>query len=399
MIVIGLMSGTSVDGIDVAAVRLEGMPPSLVWKVLGQSHRSFAPELRADIFACFSRETGSVDRLCRLNFALGRAFGAAIVDTVHDIGLSMAEIDLIGSHGQTLWHEPPTDKVLGSTLQLGEAAIIAEMTNVPVVSNFRTRDMAAGGQGAPLVPLADWLLLSHPTKIRAAQNIGGIANVTFLPSLAIETHGKPLKNPAALTGKDVFENASGIMAFDTGPGNMLIDEAARLATDGAWNYDHDGILAAEGQVDESLLADWLAEPFFQQQPPRTTGRELFGTQRAAEYWLQASRGGLSPNDIVATLTGLTVRSIEHAYQTFLPSFPDEVIVSGGGARNPTLMAMLAERFSSARVTTSEDYGLDIEAKEAVAFAVLAYETWHKRPGNISAATGASREVVLGSITY
>ncbi len=189
------------------------------------------------------------------------------------------------------------------------------------------------------------------------------------------------------------------MAFDTGPGNMLIDEAARLATDGAWNYDHDGALAAQGHVDESLLSEWLAEPYFQQRPPRTTGRELFGTQRAAEYWSQASRRGLSPNDIVATLTALTVRAIEHAYQTFLPAFPDEVIVSGGGARNHTLIAMLAERLSPAQLTTSEEYGLGIQAKEAVAFAVLAYETWHKRPGNIPTATGASRAVILGSITY
>ncbi len=191
----------------------------------------------------------------------------------------------------------------------------------------------------------------------------------------------------------------GVIAFDTGPGNMLIDEAARLATDGAWNYDHDGALAAQGRVDESLLADWMAEPFFQQKPPRTTGRELFGIQCATEYWSQASRRGLGPNDIIATLTALTVHSMEHAYRTFLSAFPDEVIVSGGGARNRTLMTMLAERLSPARVTTSEEYGLSIETKEAVAFAVLAYETWHRRPGNIPAATGASRAVILGSITY
>jgi anhydro-N-acetylmuramic acid kinase len=389
MIVIGLMSGTSVDGIDAAVVRLEGNPPSLMWEVLGHSHRSFTPELRAEIFACFQPDSSSVDRLCRLNFSLGRALGAAALEAAQTSGLSMAEIDLIGSHGQTLWHEPPAGgethvpeaqrRGMGATLQLGEPGVIAEMTGVPVVSNFRTRDMAAGGQGAPLVPLADWLLLSHPTKIRAAQNIGGIANVTYLPSTT--------------------DSKNGVIAFDTGPGNMLIDEAARLATDGAWNYDHNGVLAAQGNVNESLLVDWLAEPFFQQKPPRTTGRELFGTQRADEYWSQATRRKLSPNDIVATLTSLTVRSMEHAYRIFLPAFPDEVIVSGGGARNPTLMAMIAERLSPARLTTSEEYGLGIEAKEAVAFAVLAYETWHKRPGNIPAATGAFRAVVLGSVTY
>jgi anhydro-N-acetylmuramic acid kinase len=384
VIVIGLMSGTSVDGIDAAVVRLDGAPPTLVWKVLGHSHFLFTPELRTEIFACFRPETGSVDRLCRLNFALGRAFGAAALDAVHDAGLSMAEIDLIGSHGQTLWHEPLVGG-MGSTLQLGEPAIIAEMTGVTVVSNFRTRDMSAGGQGAPLVPLVDWLLLSHPTKIRTAQNIGGIANVTFLPPVSvIETQSIDIR---------------GVFAFDTGPGNMLIDEAVRLATEGAWNFDRDGILAAQGQVDESLLSDWLAEPYFQQKPPRTTGRELFGIQRAAEYWSQASRHGLGPNDIIATLTALTGRSIEHAYRTFLPAFPDEVIVSGGGALNPTLMAIMAKRLSPANVTTSEEYGLGIEAKEAVAFAVLAYETWHKRTGNIPAATGASHKVILGSITY
>ncbi len=252
------------------------------------------PELRAEIFTCFRPETSSVERLCRLNFALGQAFGAVALAVVHNTGLSMSEVDLIGSHGQTLWHEP-TIQGIGSTLQLGEPAVIAEMTGVPVVSNFRTRDMAAGGQGAPLVPLADWLLLSHPTKIRAAQNIGGIANVTFLPGLATETQRsllEDLSGPGELSGKDAFEMASGVMAFDTGPGNMLIDEAVRLATNGRWNYDHDGTLASRGHVDESLLIEWLTEPFFQQRPPRSTGRELFGTQRAAHDWSQALHRGL-----------------------------------------------------------------------------------------------------------
>jgi anhydro-N-acetylmuramic acid kinase len=382
------MSGTSADGIDAAVVRLEGTPTSLAWEVLAHLHRPFISNLRDEIFACFRPETGSIDRLCRLNFSLGRAFGAAALDAATDAGLSIAAIDLIGSHGQTLWHEPPVGAGHGSTLQLGEPAIIAEMTGVPVVSNFRTRDMAVGGHGAPLVPLADWLLFTHPTRIRAAQNIGGIANVTYLPS-----------SPSLPSFIGRENGGEGIIAFDTGPGNMLIDEAARLATDGAWSYDHDGALAVQGNVDASLLSDWMTDPFFRQRPPRTTGRELFGTRRAEEYWSQASQRGLSPGDIVATLTALTASSIAHAYRTFLPGLPDEVIVSGGGANNPTLMTMLAERLRPAQVTTSEEYGLAIEAKEAVAFAVLAYETWHRRPGNIPSATGASHAVVLGSITY
>jgi anhydro-N-acetylmuramic acid kinase len=408
MIVIGLMSGTSADGIDAAVMRLEGTPPSLAWEVLGHSHRSYPPELRAEIFACFQPESSSVDRLCRLNFALGRAFGAAALEAARGAGLTIDRIDLIGSHGQTLWHEPPNGG-MGSTLQLGEPAVIAEMTGVPVVSNFRTRDMAVGGQGAPLVPLADWLLLSHPTRTRAAQNIGGIANVTFLPPISA-THlpWYPASHSlrGTVPGETQRENevygrhgSNGVIAFDTGPGNMLIDEAARLATSGSWEYDHDGELASQGQVDESLLAEWLAEPYFQQKPPRTTGRELFGMQRAAEYWSQGIQHGLRPTDIVATLTALTARSIEHAYRTFLPAYPDEVIISGGGARNHTLMAMLVDRLKPARVSTSDEYGLGIEAKEAIAFAVLAYETWHKRSGNVPAATGASRAVVLGSITF
>jgi anhydro-N-acetylmuramic acid kinase len=392
VIVIGLMSGTSVDGVDSAVVRLEGTPPSLVWDVLAHRHRPFVSKLRNEIFTCFRPETSSVDRLCRLNFSLGKAFGAAALDAATQAGLSIAEIDLIGSHGQTLWHEPPSGNEGGSTLQLGEPAIIAEMTGVPVVSNFRTRDMAVGGHGAPLIPLVDWMLLSHSNKIRAAQNIGGIANVTFLPPAA-DTE----KQSSQIDAPD--NSVHGVLAFDTGPGNMLIDEAARLATDGVWNYDHDGALAAQGKVDESLLSEWMMEPFFQQRPPRTTGRELFGAQRATEYWSQASQRGLSPSDIVVTLTALTARSIEHAYRTFLPAFPDEVIVSGGGASNPMLMSMLTERLRPAYLTTSNEYGLGIEAKEAVAFAVLAYETWHRRPGNVPSATGASRAVVLGNITY
>jgi anhydro-N-acetylmuramic acid kinase len=402
MIVIGLMSGTSVDGIDAAVVRLEGTPPTLTWEMLGQTHRAHDPALRAEIFACFRPETGSIDRLCRLNFALGEAFGAAALEAAREAGLTMNQVDLIGSHGQTLWHEPPAAGQIGSTLQLGEAAVIAELTGVPVVSNFRPRDMAAGGQGAPLVPLADWLLLSHPTQIRVAQNIGGIANVTYLPPVGEKDfHRRERGDLKGVFSADSALSAveNGVLAFDTGPGNMLIDEAARQATDGRWDYDRDGSLAAQGCVDETLLAEWLTEPYYQLPPPRTTGRELFGRQRAVEYWQQATQRGLSPNDILATLTALTARSIDHAYRAFLPALPNEIIVSGGGARNRTLMSMLAERLAPARVTTSDEYGLGIEAKEAVAFAVLAYETWHQRPGNVPAATGARKPVVLGNITY
>jgi anhydro-N-acetylmuramic acid kinase len=399
MIVIGLMSGTSADGTDAAIVRLEGAPPTLTWEVLGHTHVPHPPALREEIFACFRPETGSVDRLCRLNFALGRAFGNTVLQAIAATGLTPADIDLIGSHGQTLWHIPPGStedgveqavslpQTEGATLQLGEPAVIAEMTGLPVVSNFRTRDMAAGGHGAPLVAYVDALLLTHPTLTRAAQNIGGIANVTYL---------SPQSSVLSLQSS-VFSSQS-TFAFDTGPGNMLIDYAAARATGGALTFDRDGALAMSGRVDDALLHDLLREPYLHQSPPKTTGRELFGAQFGARVWEQGCTLGLTPEDIVATLTAFTAASIAQAYCDFLPTMPDEVIVSGGGALNPTLIAMLRGQLSDARVITSNDVGLNVEAKEAIAFAVLAYETWHNRPGNLPAATGARHPVILGNIT-
>ncbi len=378
MIVIGLMSGTSADGIDAAVVEIHGAPPRLEWKVLAHRHSAHPPGLREDIFACFRPETGSVDKLCALNFALGRAFGQAALDAIRAAGLTPAQVDLIGSHGQTLWHIPTGEDA--STLQLGEPAVISEMTGLPVIANFRVRDMAAGGQGAPLVAYVDYLLFRDARTIRALQNIGGIANVTYLPA---------------------YQNAQGedaAFAFDTGPGNMLIDDAAARITGGALACDLDGRLAARGKIHAGLLAEMLADAYFAQRPPKTTGRELFGTQYGERAWQRAQSLGLSGEDLIATLTELTARSIAQAYRDFLPAQPQEVIVSGGGARNPTLMARLAENLPDARVLTSEAYGLDVEAKEAVAFAVLAYESLHRRPGNLPAATGARSAVILGSAT-
>ncbi len=388
MIVIGLMSGTSADGTSAAAIRIKGAPPGLAWELLAHCEVPHPPALREAIFAAFRPETGA-DRLCALNFALGRAFADAADRVMAAAGLTPEQVDLIGSHGQTVWHIPAGPDA--STLQFGEAAVIAERTGTPVVSNFRPRDMAAGGQGAPLVAYVDRLLFTHPTRARALQNIGGIANITYLPPLPLPFLMETGEGGQGGEGEDA-------LAFDTGPGNMLLDDAAGRATGGAWAYDHDGVLAAQGRVDEALLAELLAEPYLHQPPPKTTGRELFGAQFGARVWARGSAAGLAPADIVATLTAFTARSIAQAYHDFLPRFPDEVIVSGGGARNPSLMALVRESLAPARVLTSADLGLPVEAKEAVAFAVLAYETWHGRPGNLPAATGARHPVVLGHIT-
>lgn len=370
------MSGTSADGTDVALVEIEGAPPALQWRLLHHTTMPHPPDLRAAILDATHPASSSVDRLCGLNVALGEQFARAALAGIAEAGLTPTQVDLIGSHGQTVWHAPEASPA--GTLQLGEAAVIAERTGLPVVSNFRARDMAAGGQGAPLVAYVDVLLFTHPERVRAAQNIGGIANVTFLPP-----RSRPDLHP---------------FAFDTGPGNVLLDQMAARISGGDLTCDRDGTLAAQGSVAPDLLAELLAHPYFARRPPKTTGRELFSTAFAEEVWGRAQAQGLPPEDVMATLTALTAHSIARAYRDFLPAFPEEVIVSGGGARNPTLMRMLTRALEPARVLPSDALGVPGDGKEALAFAILAYETWHGRPGNLPAATGAHHPVILGQLT-
>lgn len=386
MLIIGLMSGTSADGIDAVLMRIENAPPTLEWKLIAHVNIPYEEGLRQDIFACFRPETGTVEHICKVNFALGRAFADAALQVIESAQMSPQQIDLIGSHGQTVWHIPTGEAA--STLQIGEAAVIAEMTGIDVINNFRTRDMAAGGQGAPLVGYVDQLLLTHPTRTRAAQNIGGVANVTYVPSQSSIVNLQSLKTNDQRLG----------FAFDTGPGNMLIDDTVTRATNGEQTFDRDGEIASRGKVDGTLLSELMEEDYLYQKPPKTTGRELFGVQFGAEVWKKAKARNVRDEGIVATMTAFTARSIAQAYKDFLPTLPDEVIVSGGGARNKTLMKMLSEYLAPARVFTSDEIGVAVEAREAVAFAVLAYESFHGRRGNLPAATGARREVVLGSLT-
>ena len=375
MIVIGLMSGTSADGTDIAIAQLEGAPPQLKWDLLHHQTVAHPAKLRSAIQAAMSPSTSDVAQICHLNVAIGEQFARVVALGLKNAGLSAAQVDLIGSHGQTVWHAP--DEF--ATLQIGEAAVIAERTGIPVVNNFRARDLAAGGQGAPLVAYVDQLMLTHPSTVRVAQNIGGIANLTFLP---------PLNRPDLTP-----------LAFDTGPGNILIDLITQLATDGDQQFDVDGALAAQGQANEPLLAWLLANPYYQQTPPKSTGRELYTVALAQKVWDRGASLGLTAADIVATVTALTIRTIVGAYGAFLPDRPDEIIVSGGGSHNLYLMSHLAQAIRPAKLITANELGVNSDAKEALAFAILAYESWHRRTGTVPSATGARNASILGQITY
>ena len=378
MIVIGLMSGTSLDGIDAALVRIEGnRPDAIEWEVLGATTLPFDSEQREQIHAAIVE--GNAERLCRLHADAGEWLARAAIGVADSAGVPLDRVDAIGSHGQTVWHQPPAGERRGATLQIGDAATIAERTGVPVVSDFRTRDVAAGGHGAPLVPWIDQALFAHPDRRRALQNLGGIGNVTWVP-------------PRGST--------EAAFAFDTGPGNAPIDAAVELATGGRATFDRDGRLAARGVADPKLVEELLRHPFFQMPPPRSTGREEFGrpfVKRLAEVLEPEGDGDWL--DLVATLTELTARSVADAYRRYLiPRGLDEVLITGGGARNPTLVARIAALLDPLPVRSGDVLGVDADAKEALAFAVLAWAHLSGIPANLPAATGAIGPRVLGSYT-
>lgn len=378
MKVIGLMSGTSADGIDAALCDISGNPPQLDVQVIASLTEPFTQDMRQRILQACSPELSRVDTICQLNFDLAEAYSQIVLRVVEQAGLQFSDIDLIGAHGQTIWHFVSTDGIVRSTLQIGEASVLSERTGITTVHNFRSRDVAAGGQGAPLTAYVDWLLLRHATQWRAVQNIGGIGNVTFLPPLSDQT-SKPL-------------------AFDTGPGNVLIDAAVYELSDGELTYDAEGLIAQQGQVDEVWLEQLLQHPYFVRGLPKTTGRELFGTQMAVKLVNDGKARGLSPSDIIMTLTLLTAQSIADAYKRFAPARLHEVILGGGGHRNTVLVEILSSLVSPAQVKAHEDIGLSSDFKEAMVFAVLAHETWHARPATLPVLTGARHPVVLGQIT-
>ncbi|MBN1459743.1 MAG: anhydro-N-acetylmuramic acid kinase [Armatimonadetes bacterium] len=379
--VVGLMSGTSADGIDAALCTLSGSGDDLQASLIAFRNTPYESAVRQRLLALFSPDAPAID-ICRMNFELGRLFAEAALDLVHRCGLRPNQIDLIASHGQTVCHLPPRDLYPdlagGSTLQIGEPAVIADLTGCPVVADFRPQDIAAGGQGAPLVPYADYALFRHPEKTRAVQNIGGIANVTVLPA------GGGLDD---------------IIAFDTGPGNMIIDALVTAMTKGEKTFDKDGELSALGRVDEELLSWLMSHQYIRRRPPKSTGREEFGASFVTRLLERAEAADVSAEDLLATAAAFTANSIASNYRDFilLEHRLDEVILGGGGSYNATLRRMLQAQLPDVSIYLHEDLGISGDAKEALAFAILGNETMLGRPANVPRVTGARRRVVLGKI--
>lgn len=377
--VVGLMSGTSADGTDAALVEIAGAGEATRARVLAHLTIPFDRGLRERLYALAEADAAEV---CEVNVLIGETFAGAAAAVCGAAGLSTREVHLVGSHGQTAAHRPRSAGRIGATLQIGEPAVIAERTGLPVISDFRVRDVAAGGEGAPLVPLVDHLLFRAPGIRRAIQNIGGIANVTLIGGTFAD-----------------------IVAFDTGPGNMALDAVARAASRGVEAYDADGRRAARGQIDAALLAELHRHPYLAQPPPKTTGRELFGRSFVyplLDRWAARTPSApeLSPlDDLLATLTRFTAETIARAYREHLPAPVDEIYLCGGGAANPVLRRHLEQLCAPTPVRDTAALGIDPRAKEAVAFAVLAHETLFGHAGNVPHATGASGPRVLGKISF
>jgi len=383
MIVAGVMSGTSADGINVALVRITSSRSRAGTSrvhFLAHAEYPYPKHVRRAVLAAMNSSKASVADLARLNFLLAELYADAVLATQRRFRL---KAELVGCHGQTLYHQgevaPFLGRRLAATWQTGEGALVAARVGVPVVSDFRPADMAAGGKGAPLVPFLDFLLYRDSRVGRIVQNIGGIANLTAIPASA---------------------SSNSVVAFDTGPGNMLIDAVTDQLFGKA--FDRDGRIAGSGAVVDPVISDVMRGSFFRRKPPKTAGREEFGREFAQDFVRRCGR--VDKRDIVATATALTARSIADALRRFVirrTGTYQDFVASGGGASNPTLMAMLANELRplGLQIRTSDEFGLPSEAKEAAAFALLAFQTWNRKPSNVPSATGAKRPAILGKISY
>ncbi|CAI8029889.1 Anhydro-N-acetylmuramic acid kinase [Geodia barretti] len=368
------MSGTSVDGIDAAVVEITGHGLETTVNLIAFETFPFPPDVPQRILALCHPDTSRVDEICEMNFYIGYLFAEAVKHILQKNGIPTSDIDLIGSHGRL--NEPQGKIKIPSTLQIGEPAVIAHETGIPTIADFRVADMAAGGQGAPLVAYPDYLLFHDSVKTMGLLNIGGIANITVLPA------------------NGSFDSVS---AADTGPGNMCIDAVVSEITDGRERYDQAGQRAAQGTPHQPLIDEWLNHPFFQLTPPKTTGREMFGHTLAMECLAACRKHSLSDNDSIATLTELTVQTIALYISQFVPEKNpiDTLYVSGGGVHNQTVMQRLNEALVGTAVEPVDNSGISADAKEAIAFAILANESLHGQAGNLPSATGASMRKILG----
>jgi anhydro-N-acetylmuramic acid kinase len=384
MLVVGLMSGTSADGIDVALAEIHGAPPKLRPRLVRHTSRTIPGALRKEVLRIAEGGSCTAGEISQLNFRLGMAFAEAALAACREFRVARSRVKLIGSHGQTIFHQGRPVSFIGrataSTLQIGEPSVIAARTRIPTVGDFRVADMAVGGQGAPLVPYADYLLYRSEEIGRVSLNLGGIGNVTVLPAGA---------------------RPDEVVAFDTGPGNMLMDALVWHFTKKKQKFDRGARLARQGELNEKLLRALLRDPYLRLGPPKSTGREYYGRAYFQELLRLAKKHGAGPADLVRTATEFTVASVVDALKRFVlrRTKVQQLIVSGGGARNPLIMAQLAAALAPMEVLRSSEVGVPEEAKEAYAFALLAYETWHRRAGNLPSATGARKAVVLGKICF
>ncbi|HVB56559.1 MAG TPA: anhydro-N-acetylmuramic acid kinase [Candidatus Acidoferrales bacterium] len=383
MRVLGMMSGTSADGIDVAIVRISGAPPELVAQLEAHHHVRFATRLREAVLRVANGAPTSTAEISRLDFVLGEELAKAAIAACQVARIPLEQVDLIGSHGQTVFHQGAAARLVGawrvaSTLQIGQPSVIAERTGIPTIADFRPSDIAAGGHGAPLVPFVDYLLYRDPLRGRVALNIGGIANVTVIPA---------------------GSQPSGVFAFDTGPGNMIVDALVANMTRGRLKYDRSARIALSGRTIPDLLARMMRERYLRKRPPKTAGREQFGRAHVERLMAWGQRHHAAPEDLVRTATVFTSLSIADAFRRLiLPRAKvEELVVAGGGARNPLMMAQLAASVPGIEVIPSSRLGVPTEAKEAFAFAVLAYEAYHGRANNLPSATGARHPVVMGKL--
>lgn len=381
-LVVGLMSGTSLDGVDAAVVRLTGCGLNTKAELVRFDSRVYEPEVRERLKDLCSRDRSDVALVCGMNAYLSELFAEFALETIASAGLPAQTIDLIASHGQTVWHIPEADPadpfLVRSTLQIGDISVMAKRTGIPVVGDFRPADMAVGGQGAPLTPYGDFILFHSREVSRVIQNIGGIGNCAILPA-----NGKP----------------EDVLAFDTGPGNMVIDQVVQALTNGQRLYDDGGAWASKGTASEEMVSELMQHPYFQMLPSKSTGREVFGKAYAMQLIEDARNRGLSDTDIVATATAFTARTIAQGYQEHVLPICDveEVIVTGGGARNATLLRLLGDMLRGRRVMNSAAMGLNDDAKEAVIFAILGNDFMHGVANNLPSATGAERPVVMGKL--